>query len=204
MGMELLVGGICTPQGFTVDTFECSLDGLVNHTSVLVADNPCTVAFESPPALQNLPNVTRLQLTKGIAQAIVLDTSSDCTHCYGTHMECVSNQLGLYDENFLLHFTSGDNPPKSETRAFAIHFEVCGVDCTLGILRYGMVVYVTTDVAITHDMIALAIAEVYYRVATGSTLCVMASGLAGNMAITKRNYNFNTFTKALNLAVTNL
>jgi hypothetical protein len=204
MDMKLFDGDICTPQGFIIDTFECYLNNLTSYANVIVADNPCTVAFKYSESLKNAvsKNVTSLKSTKGIAQAIIIEiTQYDIDF-----VKNIYNLLGLYDENFLLNFALDidSTNPKDYTKGFAIQFNICGVDCTLGVLKYGSNVYVTTDVAITHDMIDLALNDIYYQVNINGTLCVIASGIAGNRAITKCNYNFNTFKKALDLAVTNL
>jgi hypothetical protein len=204
MDMELFDGDICTPQGFIIDTFECCLNNLTSYAHVLVADNPCTVAFKYPENVESTvrENVTSLKNTKGIAQAFIIEIAQHDTD----FIKNIYNLLGLYDENFLLNFSIDRDSTNStnKDKAFAIQFYICGVDCTLGVLKYGNNVYITTDVAITHDMIDLALNDIYYQVSINGTLCVIASGIAGNRAITKCNYNFNTFKKALNLAVENL
>lgn len=207
MDMKLFDGDICTPQGFIIDTFECYLNGLISYISVLIADNPCTVAFKYPENLENvnISNIHSLESTKGIAQAIIINVSNNVFFKYDEDFnKCISNQLGLYDENFLLNFVLNNLNELDSKITFAIQFNICGVVCNLGILKYHGVIYITTDVAITHDMIDLALNDIYYKINIKDIFCVMASGKAGNMAITKCNYNFNTFKKALNFVVMNL
>jgi hypothetical protein len=204
-GFHLVDGNLCTPQGFYMDTFEYLLDGLVGCVTILVADNPCTVAFKYPERLElnSLSNSQRLERTRGIAQAVVVGITNDTIppH-FETLTQDLAIQLNLYDEDFLLDFATV-GLPHGET-SFAIQFDICGVACSLGILKRGSTVYITTDVAITHSMIYTAICELYYRSNVEDTFCIVASGQAGNMVITKCNYIFNIFKKALNCVIMNL
>lgn len=198
---NIIEGNICTPQGFMVDTFECDINGLIAEISIIMSDNPCIVAFNCPKYLEmsNIATYQQLNSTKGIAQAVVLESSIELLD-YVDFKRDISNILGLYDDNFLISFR-GSNQSLKDCLHFAMRFNICGVECSFGILRYNSVVYVTTDVAITHSMINFALKDVSLN---DNILCVMASGQAGNMVITKDNYTFNVFKNALQYVVDNL
>jgi hypothetical protein len=203
-GFHLVDGDLCTPQGFYLDAFEYLVDGLVGCVTILVADNPCTVAFKYPERLElnSLENSQRLERTRGIAQAVVVGITKDTIPPHLDELtKDLAIQLNLYDENFLLNFATVG---LTSENSFAIQFDICGVACSLGILKRGGTVYITTDVAITHNMICTAINELYYQSNVDDTFCIVASGQAGNMVITKCNYIFNIFKKALNCVIMNL
>lgn len=198
-GFNAINGDLCTPQGFIVNTFEYQFNGLVSDISILIANNPCIVAFKCSNQVNNsICNFEHLQSTKGIAQAVVINAPKN----FWDFAEDISHQLGLYNENFLLAFTSKEF--KSNCLEFAIQFDICGVLCYFGILRFGDDIYITTDVAITYDMLSSALNDVCYTLNDMSMLCVVASGQAGNMAITKNNYIFNVFKDALQCVIDNL
>lgn len=192
-GLSVLEGSLCTPQGFVLDTVEYQSDGTVSGVPILVADNPCIVSFCGEGCEANLE---RLRATKGVAQAVLMDVPSS-VYAEG-FLQDVANGLGLYDDDFLLAFVS-DGAPATPTE-YAVRVDVCGVACYLGVSQRGGSVYVTTDVAITYAMLNL----VLQYLSVDYTLCVMASGQAGNMAITKENYTFNVFKEALRSVVERL
>lgn len=199
---HIIEGNICTPQGFIVDTFDCDINGLMTEVSIIMSDNPCTIAFNCPKYLQidNAVSYQQLEDTKGIAQAVVLESSIELSN-YVDFKTDISNILGLYDDNFLISFRGSNQCFSKNCLHFAMRFDICGVECSFGILKYNDVVYITTDVAITHSMIDFALKDVSLN---DNILCVMASGQAGNMVITKDNYIFNIFKKALQCVVDNL
>lgn len=198
-GLNAINGDICTPQGFIVDTFECQFNGLMDSISILFADNPCIVAFKCSNSVGNsVFNLERLQDTKGIAQAIVLNAPLN----FWDFAEDVSHQLGLYNENFLLAFIS--NGIGSNCVELAFQFDICGVICYFGVLKFNNYVFITTDVAITYDMLSCTLNSISYNVNSVDVLCVVASGQAGNMAITKDNYILKVFKDALQCVMNNL
>ena len=99
----------------------------------------------------------------------------------------------------------------------AVTFELGGKTVTIGGIAKGsgmihinmgtMLSFVTTDAAISSDMLREALleaAEVSYNMvsvdgdtSTNDTLALMANGLAGNAEITQKNEDYNTFVKAL-------
>lgn len=198
-GFNAIDGDLCTPQGFILDTFEYQFNGLVNDISILVADNPCIVAFKCfSNAGNNVYNFKHLQDTRGIAQAVVIDAPKN----FWDFAQDVSHQLGLYNENFLLAF--GSNGFISNRSEFAIQLDICGVTCYFGISRFSDCVYITSDVAITYDMLSLALNDINYSLIDSSMVCIVTSGQAGNMAITKDNYLFNVFKEALQCIIDNI
>jgi len=216
-GFNLVKGNLCTPCGFALDTFDYQLDCSNGSLSILMADNLCTVACECSSYFQNTDfftiNEENLIKTKGISQAIIITISKNVFYnCDSVRKvyKTISNELGLYDENILIApmsdvTTSIDENFNilSNSSNFAVKFDICGIDCYIGVLKYQKFICITTDVAITHDMLKLALKDIYRQCFNG-LLVIMASGQAGNMAITKDNYIFNIFKKALNFTVMNL
>ena len=99
----------------------------------------------------------------------------------------------------------------------AVTFELDGKTVTIGGIAKGsgmihinmgtMLSFVTTDAAISSDMLKSALleaADVSYNMvsvdgdtSTNDTLALMANGLAGNTEITEKNEDYKTFVKAL-------
>ncbi len=103
-------------------------------------------------------------------------------------------------------------------KEIAVEFEVGGKTCHIGGIAKGsgmihpnmatMLVFITTDVAISSEMLAKAlktdIADTFNMVSidgdtsTNDMVSVMANGLAGNCKITSEDADFAEFMKALN------
>ena len=103
-------------------------------------------------------------------------------------------------------------------------FEIGGVECKIGGIAKGsgmihpnmatMLVFVTTDCAISTAMLQKALSEdvkdsfnmvsVDGDTSTNDMVSVMANGLAGNAEITAEGEEFDTFCKALNAVTTHL
>ena len=106
-----------------------------------------------------------------------------------------------------------DTKPKE----IAIEFEIDGVTCRMGGIAKGsgmihpnmatMLVFVTTDCAISSEMLSLALKEdvktsfnmvsVDGDTSTNDMVSIMANGLAGNTAIVTGGESFNRFCEAL-------
>ena len=100
----------------------------------------------------------------------------------------------------------------------AVEFEIDGKKCVIGGIAKGsgmihpnmatMLVFVTTDTAISSAMLQKALSEdvkttfnmisVDGDTSTNDMVCVMANGMAGNTEITEEGEAFDTFKKALN------
>ena len=103
------------------------------------------------------------------------------------------------------------------SKEIAYEFKLGGKPCKIGAICKGvgmlcpnmatMLMFVTTDVAITPAMLQKALSadvkdslnmvSVDRDTSTNDTLCVMASGLAGNEMIAEENADFKAFRKAL-------
>ena len=103
-------------------------------------------------------------------------------------------------------------------------FEIGGVECKIGGIAKGsgmihpnmatMLVFVTTDCAISSEMLQKALSEdvkdsfnmvsVDGDTSTNDMVSVMANGMAGNKEITAEGEDFNEFCKALNAVTTHL
>ena len=106
----------------------------------------------------------------------------------------------------------------------AVSFEINGVECKLGGIAKGsgmihpnmatMLVFITTDVAISSDMLQKALSEdvktsfnmisVDGDTSTNDMVSVLANGMAGNKEITEECDEFKIFKKALNTVTVNL
>ncbi len=106
----------------------------------------------------------------------------------------------------------------------AVTFDVDGVKCTLGGMAKGSGMihpnmattlnFVTTDVAISTELIQKALSEVTkitYNclsidgdTSTNDMVCVMANGLAGNTEITEENAAYGVFKQALYVVMMNM
>ena len=106
----------------------------------------------------------------------------------------------------------------------AVSFEINGVECKLGGIAKGsgmihpnmatMLVFITTDVAISSDMLQKALSEdvktsfnmisVDGDTSTNDMVSVLANGMAGNKEITEECDEFEIFKKALNTVTVNL
>jgi len=106
----------------------------------------------------------------------------------------------------------------------AVTFDIDGIICTLGGMAKGSGMihpnmattlnFVTTDVAISTDLIQKALSEVTkitYNclsidgdTSTNDMVCVMANGLAGNTEITEANAAYEVFKQALYVVMMNM
>lgn len=106
----------------------------------------------------------------------------------------------------------------------AVSFEIGGVECKIGGIAKGsgmihpnmatMLVFITTDCAITHKMLQKALStdiestfnmvSVDGDTSTNDMVSIMANGMAGNDVINCSGEAFDTFMKALNTVCTNL
>lgn len=107
-------------------------------------------------------------------------------------------------------------------KELAYAFKVNGKECHIGAMCKGvgmicpnmatMLMFVTTDISITPEMLQKALSadvkksmnmvSVDRDTSTNDTLCVMASGLAGNQTITEANADYRAFCRALNAVTT--
>ncbi len=107
-------------------------------------------------------------------------------------------------------------------KEIAFSFTAGGKECRIGAICKGvgmicpnmatMLMFVTTDVAISPAMLQKALSadvkkslnmvSVDRDTSTNDTLCVMASGLAGNAEITEANADYRAFCRALNAVTT--
>lgn len=107
-------------------------------------------------------------------------------------------------------------------KEIAFSFTVDGKECKIGAICKGvgmicpnmatMLMFITTDVSISPEMLQKALSNdvksslnmvsVDRDTSTNDTLCVMASGLAGNQTIAKTNADYRAFCKALNAVTT--
>lgn len=106
----------------------------------------------------------------------------------------------------------------------AVSFELGGKEVKLGVICKGvgmicpnmatMLMFLTTDAAITPGMLQKAISEdvkdslnmlsVDRDTSTNDTLCILASGLAGNPVIAAEGEDFDTFSRALHTLTTEM
>ena len=107
-------------------------------------------------------------------------------------------------------------------KQISFSFMLGGKECRMGAIAKGvgmicpnmatMLMFVTTDVAISAQMLQLALSEdvkssfnmlsVDRDTSTNDTLCILANGLAGNAEITRKGADFTTFKKVLHLVTT--
>ena len=109
-------------------------------------------------------------------------------------------------------------------KEIAFEFEIGGKICHMGGIAKGsgmihpnmatMLVFITTDVAISKEMLQKALSEDVKKTfnmisvdgdtSTNDTVNIMANGLAGNDVIETEDADFDTFSKALNAVTSNL
>lgn len=138
-----------------------------------------------------------------------------------SHMEELAKGLS-YDGN--AKATNAIMTTDTVPKEVAVTFEVDGITCTLGGMAKGSGMihpnmattlnFVTTDVAISTDLIQKALTEVAkitYNclsvdgdTSTNDMVCVMANGLAGNKEITEENKDYETFKQALYIVMMNM
>lgn len=107
-------------------------------------------------------------------------------------------------------------------KEIAYSFTLGGKECRIGAICKGvgmlcpnmatMLMFITTDVAITPELLQSALSldvktslnmvSVDRDTSTNDTLCVMASGLAGNTPIDEKGKDYNAFRKALHQVTT--
>ena len=110
------------------------------------------------------------------------------------------------------------------SKEVAVEFEIGGKICRMGGIAKGsgmihpnmatMLVFITTDCAITPDMLQKALSgdikntfnmvSVDGDTSTNDMVTVLANGMAGNEVITEENQDFTVFMKALNTLTVNL
>ena len=106
----------------------------------------------------------------------------------------------------------------------AVSFELGGKQVKLGVICKGvgmicpnmatMLMFLTTDAAITHEMLQKAVSadvkdslnmlSVDRDTSTNDTLCILASGLAGNPVIDAEGEDFDIFCRALHTVTTEM
>lgn len=131
-------------------------------------------------------------------------------------MDALVKGLGKEKENSL---SAAEAIMTTDTvsKEIAYTFQVGGVECKIGAICKGvgmlcpnmatMLMFVTTDVAITPALLQKALSadvkdslnmvSVDRDTSTNDTLCIMASGLAGNAVIDEENGDYQAFRKAL-------
>ena len=112
----------------------------------------------------------------------------------------------------------------TKPKMVAVSFELQGKVCHLGGIAKGsgmihpnmatMLVFLTTDAAISHEMLQKALSEdvkhtfnmtsVDGDTSTNDTCCILANGLAGNPCITGEGEDFTVFMQALNTVTVQL
>lgn len=128
--------------------------------------------------------------------------------------------LGDFSNNAAEAIMTTDTVMKS----VSIEFELGGKSCRIGAIAKGVgmvcpnmatnLIFLTSDVAITHEMLQLALSKdvkssfnmisVDGDQSTNDTCCIMANGLAGNDLIDGKGKDFNAFKKALNYCTVKL
>ncbi len=106
----------------------------------------------------------------------------------------------------------------------AVEFELSGKVCKMGGIAKGsgmihpnmatMLVFITTDAAISPDMLRLALSSdikntfnmvsIDGDTSTNDMVCVLANGKAGNVEVCEENEDFKVFMEALNTVTVNL
>ena len=120
-----------------------------------------------------------------------------------------------YDNNSLA--AEGIMTTDTKTKETAVSFEIDGVECRIGGMAKGsgmihpnmatMLVFVTSDVAITSEMLQKAVSDdvktsfnmisVDGDTSTNDTFAVLANGMAGNKLIDSEGEAYDTFCEAL-------
>ncbi|MDD6251543.1 MAG: bifunctional ornithine acetyltransferase/N-acetylglutamate synthase [Oscillospiraceae bacterium] len=123
---------------------------------------------------------------------------------------------GLGDNSLLA--AEGIMTTDTKVKEIAVSFEIDGKECRIGGIAKGsgmihpnmatMLVFITTDCAISSDMLQKALGEdivdtfnmtsVDGDTSTNDMVTILANGRAGNTEITEDNDNFKIFAKALN------
>lgn len=123
---------------------------------------------------------------------------------------------GLGDNSLLA--AEGIMTTDTKVKEIAVSFEIDGKECRIGGIAKGsgmihpnmatMLVFITTDCAISSDMLQKALGEdivdtfnmtsVDGDTSTNDMVTILANGKAGNTEITEDNDNFKIFAKALN------
>ena len=109
-------------------------------------------------------------------------------------------------------------------KSVSVEFDLDGKRCRIGAIAKGVgmvcpnmatnLIFITSDVAITHEMLQLALSEdvktsfnmvsVDGDQSTNDTCCILANGLAENAQICEKNADFKAFCKALNYCTVKL
>lgn len=128
--------------------------------------------------------------------------------------------LGNYSDSAAEAIMTTDTVMKS----VSVEFVISGKKCRIGAIAKGVgmvcpnmatnLIFLTCDVAITREMLQLALSEdvknsfnmisVDGDQSTNDTCCIMANGLAGNDLIDCKGKDFNAFKKALNYCTVKL
>lgn len=128
--------------------------------------------------------------------------------------------LGDFSKNAAEAIMTTDTVMKS----VSVEFELGGKKCRIGAIAKGVgmvcpnmatnLIFLTSDVAITHEMLQVALSEdvkssfnmisVDGDQSTNDTCCIMANGLAGNELIDGKGKDFTSFKKALNYCTVKL
>ena len=139
------------------------------------------------------------------------------------HIDELFNSLTSSPEGGL-HFEEGIMTTDTQPKQVAVEFTLDGKACRIGGCSKGsgmihpnmatMLCFLTTDVAITPQMLQIALKRVVDDTfnmvsvdgdtSTNDTCCIMASGAAGNAVIEKQGEEFMQFVNALYVVLMNL
>lgn len=176
----------CNADGIEIAEKMCGL--VEQHTGIPA----CDVVVASTGVIGQPLDITPIEnsMTE-LVSALGYDNSSDANHAIMT--------------------------TDTKEKSIAVEFELGGKKCAVGGIAKGsgmihpnlatMLVFITTDVAISSKMLELALrgdiedtfnmTSVDGDTSTNDTLCVMANGMAGNDEITSEGKDFDDFRSAL-------
>ena len=220
---EKIQGGVCAPKGFKANGIHCGIrkNKTKRDLALIVSERRASAAaVYTTNLVKGAPiAVTKAHLTDGHAQAMICN-SGNANTCNADGVEIAEGMSGLVQE--ALGIDAEDVIVAStgvigQAKEAACTFWAGGRLCTLGGIAKGsgmihpnmatMLVFLTTDAAISPDMLRKAILtdledsfhmmSVDGDTSTNDMLSIMANGLAGNAEITEEGEDYEAFCEGL-------
>ena len=240
--MKIIDGGVCAAKGFTAGSIRSGIKDsrADDDTAIIFSACECTAAATyTMNRVKAAPlYVTMEHLENGVARAIVAN-AGNANACAPDGMENARGVIGqrlpveCIEQHLPEIVLDGNGSEKAnraimttdtKTKTAAVEFTIGGRICRIGGICKGsgmihpnmgtMLSFLTTDCAITHEMLAEALQEnvrkTYNRVtvdgdtSTNDMCVVLANGQAGNELIEWQDEEYQAFCKALNEVNTRL
>ena len=222
--LKEISGGVCAAQGFQAGGVHCGVKASSspdkNDLALILSEKECTAAATyTLNRVKAAPiYVTMDHLENGVAWGVVANSGNANACCPMSHENaeamCVAAALNSDGSDAAATAIMTTDTVKKE---IAVSFTLGDKEIKIGAIAKGsgmihpnmgtMLAFITTDCAITHEMLSDALHEVVGRTfnrvtvdgdtSTNDTCAVLANGMAGNTLIEWKDESYEAFKEAL-------